>query len=67
MVKKGFCHKIGSGWNTWILEDPWVPEESDFTPKVKSGVVLTKHLVANLIDQDNLQWDRGKLAELFIP
>ena len=67
VVKKGFCHKIGRGWNTWILEDPWVPEESDFTPKVKSGVVLTKHLVANLIDQDNRQWDRSKLAELFIP
>nr|XP_023927580.1 uncharacterized protein LOC112038979 [Quercus suber] len=52
VVKKGLCHKIGSGWNTWILEDPWVPEESDFTPKVKSGVVLTEHLVANLIDQE---------------
>ena len=67
MVKKGFCHKIGNEWNTWILEDPWVLEESNFTPKVKSGVVLTEHLVANLIDQDSLQWDRGKLAELFIP
>ena len=67
VVKKGFCHKIGSEWNTWILENPWVPEESDFTPKVKSGVVLTEYLVANLNDQDSLQWDRGKLAELFIP
>ena len=66
MVKKGLCHKIRSVWNTWILDDPWVPEDSYFTPKVKSGVVPTKHLVANLINQDSCQWDRGKLVELFI-
>ena len=66
VVKKGLCHKIRSVWNTWILDDPWVPEDSYFTPKVKSGVVPTEHLVANLINQDSCQWDRGKLVVLFI-
>ena len=62
----GLCHKIWNGWSTWILDDPWVLEKPDFTPKVKSGVVLSEHLVANLIDQDTRQWDRGKLAKLFV-
>ncbi|KAL0014567.1 hypothetical protein SO802_001636 [Lithocarpus litseifolius] len=59
VVKKGLCHKIGSGWNTWIFDDHWVPEELDFTPKVKSEVILSEHLLANLIDQDSRQWDRA--------
>ena len=66
VVKMGLCHKIWNGWSTWILDDPWVLEKPNFTPKVKSGVVLSEHLVANLIDQDTRQWDRGKLAKLFI-
>ena len=46
------------------MGDPWVLEEPNFTPKVKSGVVLSEHLVANLIDQDTCQWDRGKLVDM---
>ena len=49
------------------MDDSWVPEELDITPKVKSVFVPTEHLVANLIDQDSCQRDRGKLVELFIP
>ena len=61
------CHRISNGLNTWILEDPWVPIEPDFIPKVRCGVSMDVHLVANLIDRDTRQWDRGKLSILFEP
>ena len=25
VVKKGMCHKMGNGLNTWIWEDPQIP------------------------------------------
>ena len=31
-IKKGTCHRIGNGFNTWIWEDPWIPNEPDFIP-----------------------------------
>ena len=27
VIKKGLCHRIGNGLNTWIWEDPWIPNE----------------------------------------
>lgn len=61
------CHRISNGLNTWILEDPWVPNEPEFIPKVRSGISMDVHLVADLIDRDTRQWDRGKLSNLFEP
>ena len=61
------CHRISNGLNTWILEDPWVPNEPNFIPKVRCGVSMDVHLVADLIDRDTRQWDRGKLSILFEP
>ena len=59
------CHRIGNGFNTWIWEDPWIPNEPGFIPQARSGAIDNVHLVANLIDQDTRQWDRGKLSILF--
>ena len=67
MIKKGMCHKIGNGLNTWIWEDPWIPNELGFIPQARSGVIGNVHLVANLIDQDTRQWDKRKLSILFKP
>lgn len=67
VIKKGMCHRISNGLNTQILEDPWVPNEPEFIPKVRSGISMDVHLVADLIDRDTRQWDRGKLSNLFEP
>ena len=67
VIKKGMCHRISNGLNTWILEDPWVPNEPDFIPKVRCGVSMDVHLAVDLIDKDTRQWDRGKLSILFEP
>ena len=61
------CHRIGNGFNTWIWEDPWIPNEPGFIPQARSGAIDNVHLVADLIDQDTRQWDRGKLSILFEP
>ena len=67
VVKKGMCHKIGNGLNTWIWEDLWIPNETNLIPQRRNGASIEAHLVAELIDQDTRQWDRGKLHELFEP
>ena len=67
VISKGLCHRIGDGLNTWIFEDPWVPNEPGFIPQIRSGVSIAVHLVADLINQDTRQWDRGKLSILFDP
>ncbi|KAK7832800.1 putative ribonuclease h protein [Quercus suber] len=67
VVKKGMCHKIGNGLNTWIWEDPWIPDETNLIPRRRNGATLEAQLVAEMIDQDTRQWDRGKLHELFEP
>ena len=67
VVKKGMCHKIGNVLNTWIQEDPWIPNETNLILQRRNGASLETHLVAELIDQDIGQWDRGKLHELFEP
>ena len=67
VISKGLCHRIGDGLNTWIFEDPWVPNEPRFIPQIRSGVSIAVHLVADLINQDTRQWDRGKLSILFDP
>ena len=67
VIKKGMCHRIGNDYNTWIWEDPWIPNEPGFIPQAKSGAIDNVHLVVDLIDQDTRQWDRGKLSILFEP
>ena len=67
VIKKGLCHRIGNGLNTWIWEDPWIPNEPSLIPQARSGVTREAYLVADLIDQDSRQWDRGLLSDLFEP
>ena len=67
VISKGLCHRIGNGLNTWIFEDPWVPNEPGFIPQARCGISIDVHLVANLIDQDTKQWDKGKHSILFEP
>ena len=67
VIKKGMCHRIGNRFNTWIWEDPWIPNEPGFISQARSGAIDNVHLVANLIDQDTRKWDRGKLSILFEP
>ena len=67
MIKKGLCHRIGNGLNTWIWEDPWIPNEPSLIPQVRSGATHEAYLVADLIDQDSRQWDRVLLSDLFEP
>ena len=67
VIKKGMCHRIGNRFNTWIWEDPWIPNEPGFISQARSGAIDNVHLVANLIDQDTRQCDRGKLSILFEP
>ena len=67
VVKKGMCHKIGNGLNTWIWEDPQIPNETNLILQRRNGASLEAHLVAELIDQDTRQRDRVKLHELFKP
>ena len=55
VIKKGLCHRIGNGLNTWIWEDPWIPNEPRLIPQVRSGVTREAYLVADLIDQDSRQ------------
>ena len=51
--------------NTWIWEDPWIPNEPSLIPQARSGVTCEAYLVADLIDQDSRQWDRGLPSDLF--
>ncbi|KAK9995936.1 hypothetical protein SO802_020622 [Lithocarpus litseifolius] len=67
VISKGLCHKIGNGLNTWIFENPWVPNEPGFIPQARSSISIDVHLVTDLIDQDIKQWDKGKLSILFQP
>ena len=56
---------FGNGLNTWIFKDPWVSNEPNFIPQLRSGASNEDNLVADLIDQDTRQWDKGKLSYLF--
>ena len=67
MIKKGLCHSIGNGLNTWIWEDPRIPNEPNLIPQVRIGATCEAHLVVNLIGQDSRKWDRGLLSDLFEP
>ena len=67
VVKKGMCHKISNGLNTWIWEDHWIPNEPNLIPLRRNGASLEAHLVAELIDQDTRRWDGEKFYELFEP
>ena len=67
VIKKRMCYRIGNGLNTWILEDPWIPNEPRFIPQAKSGISMDVHLMTDLIDGDTKQWHRGKLISLFEP
>ena len=55
VIKKGLCHRIGNGLDTWIWEDPWIPNEPRLIPQVRSEVTREAYLVADLIDQDSRQ------------
>ena len=55
VVKKGLCHRIGNELNTSIWEDPWIPNEPNLIPQVRSGATCEAHLVVDLIDQDSRQ------------
>ena len=50
MIKKGLCNRIGNGLNTWIWEDPWIPNEPSLIPQARSGVTREAYLVVDLID-----------------
>ena len=65
VLSNGFCHKIGNGWGTCIWEDSWVPEIPRFIPTSPNDISSSDVYVANLIDHDLRQWDRGKLFNLF--
>ncbi|KAK9983250.1 hypothetical protein SO802_032775 [Lithocarpus litseifolius] len=39
--------------------NPWVPNKPGFIPQKRSGNSTDVHLVADLINQDTRQWDRG--------
>ena len=66
--KKGFVIKLGMGGilGFWMILGSLKNQISLLKLKVMLFQLPTEHLVANLIDQDSRQWDRGKLAELFI-
>ena len=65
LIKKGMCYKVGDGRSINIWDDPWVPKEPDFRPKLKVGVTPNNLLVAELIHHDLRQWDREKFFDLF--
>ena len=56
---------MGDGRSINIWDDPWVPNELDFRPKLKVGVTPNILLVAKLIHHDSRQWDREKNFDVF--
>ena len=65
ILSNGLCHNIRNGWGTCIWEDPWVPEIPIFIPTCPNDKSNSDVYMANLIDHDSRQWDRGKLFNLF--
>ena len=59
------CYKVGDWRSINIWDDPWVPKEPDFRPKLKVGVAPNNLLVAELIHLDSRQWDREIFFDLF--
>ena len=65
LLSKGLCMKIGDGKHTPIWDTPWIPTLENFIPAPSSTAHPTIYRVAELIDPDTFQWDRGKISTFF--
>lgn len=64
MITMGICKTVGSGANTKILGEPWLPDVDN--PYMTSNHrTLTNNTVQSLMKTDILAWDGDIITDLF--
>jgi hypothetical protein len=57
---------VGSGQNILVWRDPWIPDLNNFLPQPRDTYCTQQSMaVVDLMSQDKLGWDVGKLNVLF--
>ena len=66
VLAKGACMLVGSGQNILVWRDPWIPDLNNFLPQPRDTYCTQQSMaVVDLMSQDKLGWDVGKLNVLF--
>jgi ribonuclease HI len=66
LLKKGICWRVGSGNSIRVWRDPWIPRRWTRRPAGKRRPCQLKW-VAQLIDQDRMQWKEEVVRDFFRP
>uniref|UniRef100_A0A2N9FKX2 RNase H type-1 domain-containing protein n=1 Tax=Fagus sylvatica TaxID=28930 RepID=A0A2N9FKX2_FAGSY len=66
LLAQAACRLVGSGESILVWEQPWIPDLPNFKPqpRVSSGIPQCL-VVAQLLRQDKMGWDKDKLKMLF--
>ena len=64
LLKKGVIWRVGSGNSIRLWRDPWIPRGWSFKPTGKRRPNRLKW-VAQLIDQNRMEWQTDKVLDLF--
>lgn len=65
LLKKGLRRTIGTGENTFVWSDPWIPTTPP-RPPADSGMSQDPTLlVSQLLDPISKEWNLDKMTELF--
>uniref|UniRef100_A0A2N9IKL2 Reverse transcriptase zinc-binding domain-containing protein n=1 Tax=Fagus sylvatica TaxID=28930 RepID=A0A2N9IKL2_FAGSY len=66
ILAKGACLLMGLGHNILVWRDPWIPDLHAFIPQPRDNFHIPQSMaVGDLMTQDKLGWDLGKLNSLF--
>ena len=69
LLKSGIQKTIGSGLNTCVWTEPWIPDTHACPSRPSDRVTYRhpKHLVHSFIRRDTRDWDTNLLLEFFHP
>ncbi|KAF5471735.1 hypothetical protein F2P56_008508 [Juglans regia] len=67
LIVKGSMWRIGSGQETRIWKDRWLPRPSTFMVQCQGQDIDEEAKVAELIQEDTKQWDREKILSMLGP